>query len=254
MNKVAWFSGGVASAVTCYLALQEDPTCDIVFLDTLNEDDDTYRFMDDCERWYGKSIERVQDGRTPIDIWEWKLGFNFPNVVSPCTEHLKIKMRQKFQKEKLYQEHFFGFDVTEAKRAFSFKKHNPELKGRFPLIERELTKEMCFEIVETAGIQLPYSYRIGFNNNNCLKTGCINGGIGYWREFRNKFPDRFEFTASLEHKISSKKGKPIRANKDFFLKKNPEFPEIKCLDDMGAGRHDWILGDCNGFCLSLIHI
>src|SRR5690606_75476 len=56
-NVVAWWSGGITSAVACYWAVKTFKDVDVVFLDTRNEHTDTYRFFDDCEELYQQPIE-----------------------------------------------------------------------------------------------------------------------------------------------------------------------------------------------------
>ena len=76
---ICWFSGGVTSAVACSLAIDKygKDNCRCVFIDTKNEDDDSYRFLKDCEKWYGKekaskvtqaeAFEICEYGRRPSD-------------------------------------------------------------------------------------------------------------------------------------------------------------------------------------------
>ncbi len=47
---ICWFSGGITSAVSCKLAIDlfGADNCSCIFMDTQNEDPDTYRFKDDC--------------------------------------------------------------------------------------------------------------------------------------------------------------------------------------------------------------
>jgi 3'-phosphoadenosine 5'-phosphosulfate sulfotransferase (PAPS reductase)/FAD synthetase len=68
---IAWWSGGITSAVACHLALKLFEDVRIVFIDTRNEDDDTYRFKDDCEKWYGKEIEVItnNDYENIEEVW-----------------------------------------------------------------------------------------------------------------------------------------------------------------------------------------
>ena len=49
---IAWWSGGVTSAVTCKICTDwfGAENVRIVFIDTNNEDDDTYRFMKECQK------------------------------------------------------------------------------------------------------------------------------------------------------------------------------------------------------------
>jgi 3'-phosphoadenosine 5'-phosphosulfate sulfotransferase (PAPS reductase)/FAD synthetase len=58
---VCWWSGGVTSAVACKLALglYNQTHFRIIFMDTHNEHEDTYRFKADCEKWYRQEIETI---------------------------------------------------------------------------------------------------------------------------------------------------------------------------------------------------
>ena len=71
---IAWWSGGIASAVACYFAIKTFKNVVIVFIDTKNEDQDTYRFLKDCEKWYGISIEIISAvtgcNNTSRPFWE----------------------------------------------------------------------------------------------------------------------------------------------------------------------------------------
>lgn len=102
-------------------------------------------------------------------------------------------------------------------------------------------------------------YKLGFQNNNCFRTGCVQGGIGYWKKMLNDFPDKFYKMAEKEHELTNKKGSPVTMLRDqskgakasrntlVFLIKHPDYPEIKELSDM-KGRDVKPLVDCNGFC------
>lgn len=52
---IAWWSGGGDSAWTCFLCLlwYGKENVRVVFIDTKNEDEDTFRFKKDCEQWGG---------------------------------------------------------------------------------------------------------------------------------------------------------------------------------------------------------
>jgi len=51
---VSWFSGGVSSAVATWLVL--DKLDNIIFQNIDDQEPDTYRFLSDCEEWYGRKI------------------------------------------------------------------------------------------------------------------------------------------------------------------------------------------------------
>lgn len=55
-KNVIWWSGGVSSAIAAHLFLKNNEAT-IIFLQTGSEHLDTFRFLKDCEKWYGQKIE-----------------------------------------------------------------------------------------------------------------------------------------------------------------------------------------------------
>jgi hypothetical protein len=108
-----------------------------------------------------------------------------------------------------FRTRYFGFDIGEPKRARSMRLNNSEINPLFPLLLYGYSKSDCVNILQDAGIEIPRAYLMGFNNNNCLKTGCIQGGIGYWQKMRADFPEKFYKMAQIEHDLTNRKGKPV---------------------------------------------
>ena len=172
-----------------------------------------------------------------------------------CSSTLKRDVRLKWQKE--HKDEFgyqvFGFDIEEPKRAKAMTMNYPNAKPIYPLLLHGTSKKMCLDIVSEAGIEVPRAYKLGFQNNNCLKTMCIQGGIGYWQKVRRDMPDKFEAMADMEHELTDLKGQPVTMLKDqakggglLFLKPHPEYPEVKDIS-MKKGVEPKPLLDCNGF-------
>ncbi len=256
---IAWWSGGVTSAVACKLSadLFGIEKVRFVFIDTKNEDVDTYRFKMDCEKWYGKEIETItNDSYSSIqDIWLKYLSLNVAHG-AVCSTDLKRKVRIKFQKENQIKHQVFGFEFEskEFNRALAMSANNPDSKSIYPLLMFGYTKKDCISIIESAGIEIPMAYKLGLNNNNCLNTGCVQGGIGYWQMMKELFPDKFDRMALMEHTLTDKKGKPVTMLKDqsrggglVFLKPHPDYPNIKDISMM-KGRKPEPLKECNGHC------
>lgn len=263
-NIIGWWSGGVTSAVACksIIDIYGLDRCRFIYMDTQNEDKDTYRFLQDCQKWYGKEIETITalgDKFNSIEeIWvHYKSLNNATGAI--CSSTLKRDLRLKWQKENDYTHQAFGFDLDEPKRVKSMAKNHKKANPIFPLWMLGLDKKDCIEIIQDAGIEIPKAYQLGFNNNNCLVTGCIQGGIGYWQKMKKDFPDRFDKMADMEHKLTNLKGKPVTMLKDqsneakandnqlLFLKPNPDYPKIKDISMM-KGREPQPLMECNGFC------
>lgn len=265
---ICWWSGGIASAVACFIALETfgKENCRIIMIDTKNEDDDTYRFKRDCEKWYGQKIETITAvGKNKKygsieDVW-YQFGSLDVATGAICSSELKRQVRLDFQRRNniKYQVFGFDFDKKESNRALNIKKNYPKSNPIFPLWMFGYTKKDCIKIVESAGIEIPEAYRNGFQNNNCIKTGCVQGGIGYWQLYQKQFPERFAAMAKREHEITEQEGKPVTVCKDqsneakvsgkfnVFLLPHPDYPEYKDLSMM-EGREPESLIECNGFC------
>jgi len=155
----------------------------------------------------------------------------------------------------------YGVGETWNKKKTTYKKFQGSYKN-----ENIPDKDDCLRIVQEAGIEIPKMYQLGFRNNNCFKTGCVQGGIGYWQKMERDFPEKFEAMAEMEHKLTALRGEPVTMLKDqsneakalveetgikwkqfIFLKKHLEYPELKCLADMKP-QEVKPLFECNGFC------
>lgn len=259
---VAWWSGGVTSAVACKICIDwfGIENVKVLFIDTKNEDDDTYRFMKECENWYGKKIETLtnSDFENIQEVWYKNLSLNVA-IGAKCSQMLKRLVRERFEKANNYSFQAFGFDIDELKRAKAMKLNNPMSRPIFPLIANLLSKKNCISIVQSENslfltLELPRAYKQGYGNNNCWKTGCVQGGIGYWQKIMLEYPDKFEAMAKVEHELTDLKGEPVTMLKDqsangglVFLKPHEKYPAIKDISMM-KGRPPKPLIECNGFC------
>ena len=265
-NIICWWSGGITSAVSCKIAIDlfGIDNCKIIMIDTFNEHEDTYRFKIDCEKWYGKTIETITDIGNKYssiqDVWIKNKSLNVATGAI-CSSELKRRVREKWQKENEYEHQVFGFefDKKEFNRALGISINHPKSKAIFPLIMFGYDKEKCKEIVQKAGIEIPLMYQLGFKNNNCFGTGCVQGGIGYWKKMQIEFKDKFDKMAEMEHRLTDLKGSPVTMLKDqgskaiesgnilVFLKRHPSYPHLKCIDDMLETKLQPLF-ECNGFC------
>lgn len=196
---IAWFSRGAASAVATKLAIADHGDDVVVACIALkSEHPDSARFAADCQEWFGQEIVyRHSEEYSDIwDVWEHRRFLVGPSG-APCTGELKKRPRHQYQHPT--DRHVFGYTIDEAHRVGRIRESEPGIEIVTPLIDRGLTKDDCFEIVERAGIELPAMYRLGYANNNCI--GCVKGGIGYWNAIRVDFPETFQRMAILERDI-----------------------------------------------------
>ena len=203
---LVWFSCGVTSAVAAKLAVKQygdQYPIEVCFCDTRAEDDDSYRFLSDVSDWIGLPIKTLISTKytNTIDVY-LKTGWLVGPAGARCSLELKKKVRQDY--ERLATDlQVWGFDADERQRFIRFQKNNPLARSVAPLIDAGITKREAREILLRAGIQEPIAYSQGFKNNNCLKTGCVKGQMGYWNHYRKVYPERYEQMAQIERKIGA---------------------------------------------------
>jgi len=196
---IAWWSGGITSAVACWLALKMFKKVELCYIHINSHHPDTLRFKADCERWYGQEIKQFQNRiyKDQFEVIEDTGYVNGPDGAR-CTEELKKKVRRTVEMlfPSAYQVWGFECETRQINRAIRFLQEFPDTRPVFPLIENQLDKNECAGIIQTAGIELPAMYGLGYNNNNCI--GCTKGGKGYWNKIRTDFPQHFKNMATAE--------------------------------------------------------
>lgn len=199
-----WFSCGAASAVATKLTLKDVPDAVIAYCDTHSEHPDNERFLKDCQEWFGRAVTRIESTkfRDTWDVWErerYLAGING----APCTRALKFRPRLTFQEPT--DIHVFGYtaDKADSRRADAMRDNYPEMTIRTPLIESGITKAACLALIQSAGIELPVLYGLGFPNNNCIP--CVKSqSPAYWALVRKQFPEHFARMVELSRRLNVK--------------------------------------------------
>lgn len=270
---ICWWSGGVTSAVACKLAIDlfGNDKCRVIMIDTKNEHEDTYRFKRDCEKWYELPIEIITaiggKWQSIQDVWITRKSLNTATGAI-CSTELKRVVREKWEKENNFKHQVFGFEFEpkEFNRAKGMTMNHPKVKAIYPLLMYGLTKKNCLQIISDAKIEVPLVYKLGYKNNNCFKTGCVQGGIGYWQKIQREDVAKFNEMADMEHYLTELKGKPVTMLKDqsneakakakskedktkafVFLRKNEKYPDLKSIDEMPQCKVEPLF-ECNGMC------
>ncbi len=235
-----WFSCGAASAVAAKLIVEMYGKANnvIVFNNPVAEEDsDNRRFLNDVSQWLGQGIVLASNPDFPSnscqEVWE-KKKYMSNRFGAPCTKFLKKEARYQFEKNHKIDWHVLGFPVEEKDRHERFIKF--ERDNVIPiLIDENLTKGDCFEMIEAAGIELPRIYKLGFPNANCV--GCVKASSPtYWNHVRKTFPEVFKQRAELSRLIGARLVK--YKGKRMFLDELP-------TDATGRKMKSW---ECGIFC------
>ena len=193
MIHIGSISSGLSSAVMCDRLLQKHPDALLVFEDVLFEDEDNYRFLDECEKRWGVKILRLTEGRTPYEVSrdERVIPNNF---LAPCSFRLKVDLFKKWLKtlEGDITIHI-GFDYTEFERIERTKKAYAKegYETDYPLEWKPIEFRPYPQVVkEDWGIEPPRMYQLGYTHANCGGR-CCKQGQGDWLRTLINFPERY---------------------------------------------------------------
>lgn len=207
MKTIAvWFSCGAPSAVAAKLALKLYPDFKVRILNNFikEEHDDNRRFLKEVQEWLGVEIEQVVHPKYPSGSAEevWKKRRYMSGVAgAPCTMILKREARQIWERENKIDHHVFGFTLEEKDRHDRFVAG--ERSNVLPiLIDEKVSRQDAAEIINLAGIELPFIYKL-LPNANCI--GCVKSASPtYWNIIRKHFPETFKRRSELSREIGAK--------------------------------------------------
>jgi len=209
-------SGGAASYVAAKLTLEEcghDGVC-LVFADTLIEDEDLYRFLNDAEQKLNHSIVRIAEGRDPWQVFkdERMMG---NSRVDPCSRTLKRRLLGKWRKENCTDDCVvvIGYDATEDHRFQRLRARMAPVRVRAPLLEKGYWREQTHALVETDGLELPRLYKMGFPHNNCGGF-CVKAGQANFALLLENMPERYALHEAKEEEFRKFVGADVSIMRD----------------------------------------
>ena len=173
MKHIVFYSGGIGSWMTAKRVVQEHgkENTILLFTDTLIEDEDLYRFIDETVKEMGAEYVRIADGRTPFEVYR-DVRFLGNSRLAPCSHKLKQEVSRKWIEEKFKPEEctlYLGIDWTEQHRTKAPVKNWAPYKVEFPMCkEPYLSKDEMLKELKKLGIEIPKLYKLGFSHNNCF--------------------------------------------------------------------------------------
>jgi hypothetical protein len=251
MNHLVMFSGGVGSWAAARRVVEEFGSDDLhlIFADTLIEDEDLYRFLDEAAANLGGTFHRVADGRTPWEVFE-DARFIGNSRVDPCSKILKRQLLRKWMTERFEPAQsviYLGIDWTEAHRLDNAKRYWGDWAVRAPLCEAPyLDKYEILEALENEGIEVPRLYKMGFPHNNCGGM-CVKAGEAQFLLLLRTMPGRFKFHEEKEQAVRELLGKDVAILRDRKTREPLTLRDFRLRVEGGdeIDPHDW--GGCGCF-------
>jgi len=192
---VVMFSGGVGSWAAAKRVAERHGTdrMTLLFTDTLIEDEDCYRFLDEAAANVGARLCRIAEGRTPWQVYQDER-FLGNSSIDPCSKILKRQMADRWLNEHCDPARtacYVGIDWTEKHRYDALVERRKPWVYMAPLCDAPyLLKLDLLAWLKREGIAPPRLYAMGFSHNNCGGF-CCKAGQGQFANLLRTMPARY---------------------------------------------------------------
>jgi 3'-phosphoadenosine 5'-phosphosulfate sulfotransferase (PAPS reductase)/FAD synthetase len=213
MKHIVFYSGGIGSWMTAKRVIEKEGKENVVllFTDTMIEDEDLYRFIDETVVEMGAEIYKIADGRTPWEVFK-DVKWIGNSRVAQCSHKLKQDTAEKWIKANFKPEEcilYLGIDWTEEHRTASPKRNWAPYTVEFPMCDEPyVTKDEMLAELEKLGIEIPRLYKMGFSHNNCGGF-CVRAGQGHFINLLKTMPERYAHHEEQEQKMREYLGKDV---------------------------------------------
>ncbi|MGG3233240.1 hypothetical protein ABEP17_06960 [Priestia flexa] len=213
MKHIIFYSGGIGSYAAAKRVIEKHGKENVIllFTDTLIEDEDLYRFIDESVKQLGAEYIRLEDGRTPWEVFK-DVRYLGNSRLAQCSHLLKQKPADKWLKDNFKPNEcvlYLGIDWTESHRTKAPVKNYAPYKVEFPMCEEPyITKEEMIAELESLGIKQPRLYERGYSHNNCGGF-CVRAGQGHFAHLLKDNPELYKYHEQKEQEMRDFLGKDV---------------------------------------------
>lgn len=250
MEHIISFSGGIGSYCTARRVVDKygPESVTLLFADTLIEDEDLYRFLEDAKRALGAKFVRLCDGRTPWEVFKDER-FLANSRIDVCSKILKRNLIDSWIKANYTPEEcriYVGIDWNEEHRYLRLAPRKLPYIYLAPMLEPPLLlKEQMLDLLKADGIEPPRLYRMGFAHNNCGGF-CVKAGQGHFKRLLTHMPERYKEHEEKEQEFQRFIGQPVtimRKMKD-GVKFNYSLKQLRQDVQCGEQIDEFDIGGC----------
>ncbi len=204
-QHVVMFSGGIGSwaAAKRVAAANGSERLTLLFADTLIEDQDLYRFLDEAAANVGGELVRIADGRTPWQVFrdERFIGRSGAGICSKILKQELADRRLRENRNPADTVVYVGMDWSEGDRFPRLAEKRLPWRYEAPLYDPPyLLKPDLFLWLEREGIKRPRLYQMGFSHNNCGGF-CCKAGQGHFAHLLRTLPDVYSHHENEEEEM-----------------------------------------------------
>jgi hypothetical protein len=205
MKHINMYSGGRGSWLQSVLLTERYGAENVLnlFTDTLIEDEDTYRFIDETTKQSGIELVRLEDGRTPWEVFK-DVKWIGNSRLAQCSHLLKQKPSRKWIEDNYKPDEvtlYVGIDWTEDHRMPKIVENwEPYHVTSLLLDPPYMDKVDVLKMMKFRGIEPPRLYAMGFSHNNCGGF-CVRGGQAHFINLLKTKRDLYLFHENEEEKM-----------------------------------------------------
>lgn len=251
MKHIVNFSGGICSFWAAHRVIAKHGPQDVtlLFADTLEEDWDLYRFLDDAGAVLGVPVTRIAEGRSVWGLFSEK-GMIGNSRFPLCSVMLKREVLDNWRKAHCLEYDttvYIGIDWTEAHRLEQTRSALPDWKIEAPMCDAPLwDKCKMLDELRLLGVKPPRLYDLGFPHNNC-GGACVKAGHAHFAHLLRTIPAKFSQWEGYERRVRQATGKDfsVLTDRSGDGKKKPlTLEQFRMNIEQGKSydREDW--GGC----------
>ena len=246
------FSGGLGSAISAFIAYENNLKFELVFADTLIEDEDLYRFLKEVAQAVNKTIHWVADGRTPWDVFVDKKYIGNSRTAH-CSDVLKREQVRRWMRKnkEIGDILILGMDGSEIDRIDRAQAVWAPTPVKSLLTMYKVHRPAYAGYLKKYDIKEPRLYEMGFPHNNCGGM-CVRAGLKQFATLLERFPERYAFHEAEMNRVQ---GTLREYSTSSFLKTTiegetiylsmQEFREAYEKGELTISTYDW--GGCDCF-------
>lgn len=245
-KKLVSYGGGVNSTALAILLLQKGLRYPVVYSDLGSEMPETVEYVEKFKKWlidnYQVEMTVLNPKITPeyfdprlrkhdsIESYCIGQGIVPLRMARWCTKDWKIRPIQKWGKKHGILTHLIAFSSEESHRSLN-SNDKIKIKKEYPLIEWDIDRDRCKEIITKAKLPVP-------PKSSCFF--CMYRKKREWAILKANYPDLFERASKIEEAASNRVGRKVTMRSDnisiFEIGKtideqNSLFPELRDLSN-----------------------
>jgi 3'-phosphoadenosine 5'-phosphosulfate sulfotransferase (PAPS reductase)/FAD synthetase len=189
------FSSGITSWAAGKRYAQQHGTDGMVllFADTLIEDEDNYRFLEESAENIGAPLVRISEGRTPWQVMRDRRIIGNSRI-DPCSMVLKRQLLDGWRDQNclpMLTKIILGINWDESHRIDRVRERAAPWDYIAPLCDKPwMSKSDCLAWAASEGVKPPRMYDMGFPHANCGGF-CIKAGQKSFALLLEHFPERY---------------------------------------------------------------